>query len=65
MVTATTPEDERELRIPLLWRGWPPQVDGVVLEKYETLLLVGEDPNHLALRAPLRWKEIREIETLG
>jgi hypothetical protein len=34
-------------------------------EKYEMLLLVSEDLDHLALRTPLRWRGIREIEALG
>jgi hypothetical protein len=61
MVVSTTSEDERELRIPLLWRG-PPKADGVAHEEYETLLLVSEDINHFALRAPLQRRGIREME---
>jgi hypothetical protein len=45
--------------------GWPPQADGVVLEKYETLLFVSEDLDHPVLRALFQRRGIRKIKTLG
>jgi hypothetical protein len=58
MVVATTPEDERELRIPLLWRGGRRRRTGWFREKHKTPHLVSEDPDHPALRAPLQGRGI-------